>query len=388
MVRAVRRGEPMRAVARDFGVALYAVQRWVRRAGRQRLDRVDWSDHPAGCLSPANRTPQGLEDVVLGVRKELKEQSALGEYGAVAIHRELVQHQAAATAARLPSIRTIGRILDRRGVLDGQRRIRRPAPPRGWFLPEVYAQRAELDSFDIVQDLRIESGPFVDVLNGISLHGGLCASWPTTQMTAKYAVDSLIEHWRACGLPTYAKFDNDTIFQGAHQFRDAFGRVTRLCLSLGVTPVFAPPRETGFQADIENYNGRWQLKVWHRFHFATPESVVAQSARFVAAARKRAATRIDSAPPRHSFPTDWQLDLQAPLRGTVIYLRRTDDQGQAHFLGHSFRVSEHWCNRLVRAEVKLSLGEIRLYALRRREPGAQPLLATHPYNPPGRAFDG
>ena len=56
-------------------------------------------------------------------------------------------------------------------------------------------------------------------------------------------MEALIEHWRQHGLPDYAQFDNDTVFQGAHQWPDTFGRVTRLCLQLGVTPVFTPPRE-------------------------------------------------------------------------------------------------------------------------------------------------
>ena len=44
MVAAVRRGSPLRDVARHFGVALSTVQLWVARAGSQRLDRVDWAD--------------------------------------------------------------------------------------------------------------------------------------------------------------------------------------------------------------------------------------------------------------------------------------------------------------------------------------------------------
>ena len=63
-----------------------------------------------------------------------------------------------------------------------------------------------------------------------------------------------------------SQFDNDTRFQGPHQHRDVVSRVMRLCLSLGVTPVFAPVREHGFQNAIENLNGRWQAKVWSRFH--------------------------------------------------------------------------------------------------------------------------
>ncbi|SRR5712691_4046719 len=72
----------------------------------------------------------------------------LGEYGAQAIRREL----AVRGPAGVPSVRTIGRILERRGALDGGRRIRRPPPPPGWYLPEVAAGRAELDSFDMPVD--------------------------------------------------------------------------------------------------------------------------------------------------------------------------------------------------------------------------------------------
>ena len=152
------------------------------------------------------------------------------------------------------------------------------APP-GWYLPDVAARRAELDSIDIVEGLVIKGGPHVEVLNAISLHGGLVGSWPmAAAVTAKAVVEALVEHWRAVGLPGYAQFDNDTIFQGPHQHKDVVGRVMRLCLGLGVVPVFAPPRETGFQATIESFNGRWQAKVWARFTHESLEGLAARRA--------------------------------------------------------------------------------------------------------------
>ena len=387
MVACVQRGQSLRAVARRFQVSLSHVQRWVRRAGDQPLREVDWSDLPSGCRNSPQRMSSDLEDLVLQIRKELKEASALGEYGAAAIQRALRERRPGPSQV-VPSLRTIGRILERRGVLDGRRRIRRQPPPRGWFLADVAAGKAELDSFDIVEDLVVQGGIDVNVLNGISLHGGLCASWPRSQITAKITVHSLIEHWRAFGLPRYAKFDNDTVFQGAHQFPDTFGRVTRTCLSLGVTPVFTPPQETGFQADIENYNGRWQAKVWQRFHFQSLREVIAQSQRFVEACRERLAARIDEAPQRRRFPERWQLDLQAPLRGVTIFLRRTDERGMISLLGHSWKASSIWCHRLVRAEVDLRQQQVRIYALRRRDPSTQPLLSTHAYTRPKNCFQG
>ena len=46
MVTMVRRGAPLRAVARRRQVSLHTVQRWVARAAGQRLDRIDWADRP------------------------------------------------------------------------------------------------------------------------------------------------------------------------------------------------------------------------------------------------------------------------------------------------------------------------------------------------------
>lgn len=382
MVAAVRKGQPLRQVARRFGVSLSTVQRWVQRATGQRLDRVDFSDRPDGCRRSARRSPPGIEDHVVIRRQELRIHSPLGEFGAAAIQRSLL----AEGHAGIPSLRTIGRILERRGVLDARLRVRRPAPPKGWYLPAVAAGRAELDSFDIVEGLVIRGGTDLEVLNGISLHGGLCASWPKPQITAKTAAGCLLEHWRQVGLPAYAQFDNDTIFQGAHQWPDSFGRITRLCLTLELVPVFAPPRETGFQAMIENYNGRWQAKVWTRFEHTDLTDVTVRSDAFVLAARQRAAPRIEAAPPRRPFPPWWRVDLQSPLRGRVIFLRRTGELGQVHLLGHTYRASPLWAHRLVRAEVDLTAGCIRLFALRRRDPLCQPLLACVPYQPPKGSF--
>lgn len=379
---AVRRGQSLRSVARQFRVSLRTVQVWVTRAHGQRLDRVDWSDQPRGGRRSARATATRIEDRIVRLRQQLQKTSALGECGAVAIQRELQRRG----LQPLPSVRTIGRILLRRGVLDGRRRVRRPPPPKGWYLPRVAGGHAELDSFDFVEGLVIRGGTDVMVLNTVSMHGRLCGSWVRSSWTAKATVETLIAYWRAQDLPDYAQFDNDTIFQGAHQWPDSFGRVIRLCLQLDLIPVFAPPRETGFQAAIENYNGRWQTKVWQRFEHDNLRSLRGHSDRFVAAARQRSAPCRDAAPARTPFPEDWELDLQRPLRGTVIFLRRTNAQGEAELLGRRFAVDPLWPHRLVRAEVDLTLRQIRFYRLRRREPGHQPLIKTVAYEPPTKPF--
>jgi len=324
-----------------------------------------------------------METLILQTRQALQKKSDLGEYGAVAVHRALQKRR----VRNVPSIRTIGRVFERYGLLDARRRPRRKAPPPGWYLPDVAAGRVELDEVDIVEGLKIKDGPLVEVLNAVSLHGGLVASWPqAASVTARSVQKALIDHWRRQGLPAYAQFDNDTVFQGPHHHPDVIGRVMRLCLSLGVVPVFAPPQETGFQASIENYNGKWQAKVWVRFEHASLAALQAQSAQYVTAHRRRTAARRESAPSRDAFPKGWRLDLQAHPQGRIVFIRRTNAAGEVTVLGHTFPVDPHWTGRLVRCEVLLRKKKIRFYQLRRRAPKEQPLLNEVAYHLPRRPF--
>ena len=382
MVLAIRRGGSIRRVARRFGVSHTTVRRWAGRVLGERLDRADFADRASGSPSPANRTPQRMERRIVAMRRRLAERSALGECGAAAIRRELL----AAKIPGVPGVRTIGRILQRHGLLDGRRRVRRPPPPKGWYLPEVAAGKAEIDSFDTVTDLVIKGGRDVTVLNAVSLHGGLAESWPEPRITAQIVENRLLEHWRKHGLPAYAKFDNDTVFQGGHRWPDTYGRVTRTCLRLGVIPVFAPPRETGFQAEIEAFNGRWQKSVWQRFTHRDMAGLRRQSRRFIDAHRTRAAERIAAAPERRAFPEGFTGKPGKALAGTVVFLRRTDSAGRADCLGHRWKVSRNWTHRLVRIEVDLTAGKVSMYSLRRREPASQRLLKTFRYQVPQHKF--
>jgi hypothetical protein len=272
-------------------------------------------------------------------------------------------------------------------LLDGRTRTRRPPPPKGWYLPKLATAKVELDSFDIVEGLVIKDGPQVEVLNGVSLHGGRVVSWPAVSpVTAEMAVKSLVEHWGEVGLPGYAQFDNDMIFHGTHRYPDALGRVIRSCLSLGVVPVFVPPREMGFQAMVESYNGWWQAKVWSRFQHADLESVQEHSRKYVRALLKQRATRVEAAPDRRPFPEGWKLNLKKRPRGRLVYLRRSNPSSEVVVLGKTWPLGQVWPNRLVRCEVDLEKDKIRFFTLRRKDPTSQPQILEVDYRLPNRGF--
>lgn len=383
MVALARGGHSLSEIARQFQVSRPTVRRWIERASGKRLDRASFTDQSRAPHTVANRSHGVTEALVLQLRRELKEQSALGEFGAAAILHELQTRD----LIQVPSLRTIGRILDRGGALDYRRRVRRPAPPKGWYLATVSNRQAEIDLCDFVEGLSIGGENEVEVFNVISLHGGLPGSFPAAPYNTDRVLQALVAHWRAVGLPDYAQFDNDNRFQGPHQYPNTIGRVIRFCLSLGVVPTFAPPREHGLQNAVESYNGLWQAKVWGRFAYKSLLALQMQSGKYVAALRHRHAQRIENAPRRRRFPQRWHGHEQVPVKGRIIYVRRTDDHGAVTVLGHNHQIASHWSHRLVRCEVDTQDKELRCYALRRSDWKAQPLLYRVSYELPKRYLD-
>ena len=369
MVRAVRDGEGLRSVARRFSVSVSTVSHWVEHARGKRLARVSFASGKPGLAW--TRTPASVETRILRTRTTLRKHSVLGEYGADAIAAALGEGPKRAVSV---SRATINRVLERRGAFDAVHRQRRPAPPKGWYLPDLARGEVEMDSFDFIEDLKIANGPLVSLLTGISLHGALADAWVMRVRNTTATMEALCAHWRVYGLPTYAQFDNDTVFQGPHQFADTVGRVSRLCLALGVIPVFAPPREPGLQNAIEGFNALWQSKVWWRHHCGNVATLRRVSATYIAAHRNKTAHRRESAAARRPFPKRFKFDPNAELKGLMIFIRRSDEQGTVHLLGRPYPVDKNWPHRLVRCEVSFTHRRIRFYALRRREPDDQPLL--------------
>lgn len=379
MVAAVRRGMALREAARKFKVTLCTVQRWVRRAQGRALPSVDWTDHSHAPHERPHRCAEHIRRAIAAQRTELA-QGALGFVGALAIHEQL----RGKLGATCPSVRTIGRVLRAEGLVGTARRQRLAPPPPGWYLPAVAAQQVDLDSCDYIEDLRIEDGPFVQVLTARAMWSPTAGAWTTERPSAAHACQGLLSLWQQHGRPHYVQFDNGAVFQGARNRPDIFGVVTRFCLGLGVTPVFAPPAEHGMQNLIEGFNALWQQKVWQRFHHADAQGLQLTSDRFVHAWCTRRA-RKDHTALRRPLPPSGQIDFRQLPAGTIIYLRRCSDCANLAVLGQCLNLPLAWAHRLVRVEVNLTHALIRCYGLRRAEPDSQPLLLEHPYSPTFRS---
>lgn len=187
MVAAVRQGHPQRQVAAEFGVALSTLQWWLTRAGTNPLDQVDWSTHSRAPIRIHNCTAPEVELAVLACRQRLTTTSVLGFRGAQTIADTL---RTEGTLRQLPSVRTIGRILQRHGVLDGHRRRRHPAPLPGGYIPALHLGQAEVEAFDVIEGWVIEGCGEIEVLTGKALWGPAAVAWPLSGVTAHTVLDT------------------------------------------------------------------------------------------------------------------------------------------------------------------------------------------------------
>lgn len=84
---------------------------------------------------------------------------------------------------------------------------------------------------------------------------------------------SLIRFWKSAGIPDFLQMDNDLSFWGSLNKPTALGKVIRLCLLHGVTPVFIPIREPWRNGIIEHFNHKMQGAVLNSGKFDNIQQV-------------------------------------------------------------------------------------------------------------------
>jgi putative transposase len=75
-------------------------------------------------------------------------------------------------------------------------------------------------------------------------------------------VDFLVSAWQKIGCPKRLKMDNCLDFRGSNLYPRSPSKLMRVCLDLGIQPVFIPLREPWRNGVVENLNG-----LLHRFLF-------------------------------------------------------------------------------------------------------------------------
>ena len=223
--------------------------KWLKRY-RQRGH--DWfKEDSRAPKTKSRKTSLEMENLVLTTRKQLENQ-AFHQYGPQAIFYEL-----SAQGINPPPVWAIARILRRNGMVKKQ--FKKTYQSKGRAYP--YAGFSLCHQMDYIGPRYLEGGQSYFCHTVIFEDAHLAQVIIQDNFLAQSTCGNLINFWKVAGIPDFLQMDNSISFWGSLRMPNALGKVIRLCLSLGVTPVFIPVKEPWRNGIVEHFNKTFQSAV-------------------------------------------------------------------------------------------------------------------------------
>lgn len=237
-------GEEPKTIYTDLRKSKKWFFKWLKRF---KSGEINWSKdvsrRPHHC---AKKIDEAMEQAVIEARQQL-EATPYARIGAVGVDWLLKQQ-----GDQRPAMATINRVIRRNGLT----RKRPPRyNPKGLDYPSIEITKSNvMHQMDIVGPRYLKSdGRFysINIVDAYDRRGRINPRWRQTKTDVTSA---LIRCWQTMGIPTYLQMDNTLATQGSHRHPHSFGLVIRLCLLLGIQPVFIPIREPWRNGIIERLN--------------------------------------------------------------------------------------------------------------------------------------
>ncbi|MFW5915221.1 MAG: integrase core domain-containing protein [Planctomycetota bacterium] len=249
---AVRRylaGEHAGLICEELGRSERWLYKWLQRF---RNNENDWAESQS--RAPNNvphKTDSAIEKIIIDTRKKLENQK-YAQVGSMAILWELKNLN---LDYDLPSTRTIERILHRNNLTEASESYE----PKGTDYPSVSANCAhKIQQADFVGPRYIEGDGRFYCLNLIDCCTRVVTINPSRSKKNSNVTSALLSSWKSIPAPDYLQLDNALCFRGSNRYPRSFGLVIRLCLHLGITPVFIPPQEPWRNGVIERFQGTFE----------------------------------------------------------------------------------------------------------------------------------
>ncbi len=231
----------------------------------------DRSHRPA---RPPRQTPAAIARQVVTIRKRLAA-TRYAQVGAGAIQWEL--HRLGVTP--LPGLWTINRLLQRAGCIQP----RAPYAPKGVPYPDLTGGgQRRLHQADLVGPRYLQGGARFYSLHVMDLPTHRVKLAPTLTQRDEAMGAALVAAWHVLGVPDLLQLDNKWSFFGSPRYPRALGQVIRLCLQVGVEPVFIPLGEPWRNGAIERFQDLYDKKFFRAQTFRDYRHLVRESAVFEA----------------------------------------------------------------------------------------------------------
>ena len=215
------------------------------------------------------KTSSDMEQLILETRKQLMLKPYF-QYGPQAIYYKLSQR-----GINPPPVWTIARILKQNNLTRTKRITSYTA--KGKSYPYDYGLCQQMDFV----------GPrYLYSKARFYFHSLICCDTHYAQISildnqgADDACTCLTRFWKTAGIPDYLQMDNYLSFWGSLIKPNALGKVIRLCLLHGVTPVFIPVKEPWRNGIVEHFNRTMQSAILNSKKYDNIEQIQNVSNRF------------------------------------------------------------------------------------------------------------
>ncbi len=366
-LRGVRREEILQCIARSSS--------WLHK-WQKRFAQFGWP----GLHSYARR-PQRLACRYAARTRRLVVQARLrlvkrkvGLIGPKAIQQEL---RTAKLLRRVPSISTLRRILHDHGL------IKQPRPsPRVYFPQPTPTPHYLLHAMDWTARY-LEGGPKVFAFHTIELQTHAIAQTLSTDKSGLTVRGHALKAWQTLGLPDGLQMDNDSAFSGGSKAPRLFGDFVRLCLALGIEPIFLPVGEPKRNGVVERLNGLWSHAFWNRRHFrsvahvkrAGPDFAAWYEHHYYPPALNGLAPCQARRPGRRLRLTEKALRVlpsELPITaGRLHFIRRVEEGGMIRVLNEPWKVDKRLAGQYVWATIVTHKRRLEMYHWRCAGEGAR-----------------
>lgn len=268
-IRRYENGESPKEIYQSFHRSEAWFFKWLKR---YKNDGKDWADSKSRKPHKIHRQiDRTMEQAVIETRKNL-EKELYAQIGAFNISWHLNQQ-----GITPPPIPTINKILKRNKLIHKRTKYQ----PKGVNYPAPKVTKSnDLHQMDAVGPRYLKDDGRFYSINIIDAFDRRCTVNPMRRKSRIDVISALIRCLQITGIPKYLQMDNTLSTQGSHLYPHSFGIVIRLCLRLGIQPVFIPVRESWRNGIIEHFQDVFDKMFFRAQFFKNFAQVINQAKAF------------------------------------------------------------------------------------------------------------
>jgi len=360
-------GQSPKVICQELSMSKRWLFKWIKR---YQSGKRDWFKEKSKTpYTIYRKTSSEIEKKVVTIRRFLEE-SKVSQIGAINIQYQLQILQ----EKEIPQVWTINRILRRNHLVSPREKRYQPKGKPYPIFPDRPLKPNTLHQFDIVGPRYIKGDGCFYAHNLMDIGSHRVAVNPKRSKIHQEVALSLKDTWETIDIPSFLQLDNQLCCRGSNRYPRSSGLVIKLCLLLGVQPIFIPLGEPWRNGCIEKFQATFEYRFFRKIRFSDFQDLHKQAKRFEifhnqnhrysCLGGKTPDEVLKNNPmPQREFPDYFSWDnLKARARqGNIHLLRFIRSNRILDIFGEKFQVDRSLVYEYVRATIIVKEQKIKLF---------------------------